>query len=69
MVSYADAVVAMTVMCVLLVVLPVCILRECKGAGETAMLVCGGGGWWGWWRCGCGECRACEWYTFSRYCV
>ena len=22
---------------------------------------------WGWMRCGCGECRACGWYTWFRY--
>ena len=37
----------------------VCMLRECEGARLTAILV------WGWMRCGCGECRACWWYTCS----
>ena len=48
MVPYADAVVAVTVMHVLLFVLHVllfvlhvCLLRECDGAGLTAMLVWG----------------------------
>ena len=61
MVPYVEAVVA--VMRVLLFVLHVCTLRECEGARLTAMLV------WGWMRCGCGECMACEWYTWFRYCV
>ena len=56
---YVDAVVA--VMHVLLFVLHVCLLRECDGARLTAMLV------WGWMRCG--ECKACGWYTWFRYCV
>ena len=41
MVPYGDAVFAVTVMCVLLFVLHVCLLRECDGARLTAMLVCG----------------------------
>ena len=41
MVRYVDAVVVVTVMCVLLYVLHVCLLRECDGARLTAML-----GWW-----------------------
>ena len=45
MVPYVDAVVAVTVMRVLLFVLHVCMLRECEGARVTAMLV------WGWMRC------------------
>ena len=69
MVPYVDAVVdvvavvAETVMRVLLFVLHMCMLRECDGARWTAMLV------WGWMRCGCSECRACGWYTWFRYCV
>ena len=47
---------------VLLFVLHVCMLRGCDGARLTAMLV------WGMW-CGCGECRACGWYTWFMYCV
>ena len=39
MVPYVDAVVAVTVMCVLLFVLHVCMLRECEGSRLTAMLV------------------------------
>ena len=38
MVLYVDAVVVVTVMCVLLFVLHVCLLRECGGARLTAML-------------------------------
>ena len=41
MVPYVDAVVAVTVMCVLLFVLRVCMMRECDGARVTAMLVWG----------------------------
>ena len=41
MVPYVDAVVAVTVMLVLLFVLHVCMLRECEGARVTAMLVWG----------------------------
>ena len=41
MVPYVDAVVAVTVMCVLLFVLHVCLLRECDDARLTAMLVWG----------------------------
>ena len=63
MVPYVDAVVAVTVMRVLLFVLHVCIMRECDVTRLTAMLV------WGWMRCGYGECRACVWYTWFRYCV
>ena len=48
-VRYVDAVVAVTVMCVLLFLLCVCMLRVCEGARVTAILV------WGWMRCG--ECR------------
>ena len=40
-VPYVDAVVAVTVMRVLLFVLHVCLLRECDGARLTAMLVWG----------------------------
>ena len=43
-VLYVDAVDDVTVMCVLLFVLHVCLLREYDGAMLTAMLV-GGGGW------------------------
>ena len=39
MVLYVDAVVDVTVMHVLLFVLHVCMLRECKGARVTEMLV------------------------------
>ena len=49
-VPYVDAMIAVTVMRVLLFVLHVCLLRECDGARLTAMLV------WGWMRCG--ECMA-----------
>ena len=59
MVPYVDAVVAMTVMHVLLCVLCMCMLRECEGDGNA----CVGDG------CGCGECMACGWYTWFRYCV
>ena len=41
MVPYVDAVVAVTLMRVLLFVLHVCLLRECYGAKLTAMLVWG----------------------------
>ena len=41
-------------------VVAVTLMRE--GARFTAMMV------WGWMRCG-GECRACGWYTWFRYCV
>ena len=61
MVPYVDAVVAVTVICVLFIVLHVCLLRECGGARLTAMLV------WGCMRCG--ECRAYGWYAWFRYCV
>ena len=57
-VPYVDAVVALTVM---LVLLHVCLMREYDGVRMTAMLV------WGWMRCG--EYRACGWYTWFRYCV
>ena len=40
-VPYVDEVVDVTVMCVLLFVLHVCLLRECNGVRFTAMLVCG----------------------------
>ena len=63
MVPPEDAVVAVTVMCVLLFVLHVCMLREYEGARLTEMLV------WRWRRCGCGECMACEWCTWFWYCV
>ena len=39
LVPYVDAVVAVTEMRVLLLVLHVCMLRECKGAMVMAMLV------------------------------
>ena len=39
MVPYVDAVVAVTVMRVLLSVLHVCMLRECDSANVTAMMV------------------------------
>ena len=61
MVPYVDAVVAVSVICVLLFVLHVCMLRECEGARVTAILV------WGW--MGCGEYRACGWYTWLRCCA
>ena len=51
-VPYADAVVDVNVMRVLLFVWHVCLLGECDCARLTAMLVSGG-----WMRCG--ECRAC----------
>ena len=41
MVPYVDAVVAVTVMRVLLFVLRVCLMRECEGLRVTTMLV-----WW-----------------------
>ena len=41
MVPYVDAVVAVTVMRVLLFVLHVCMLRECTGARVTEMLLWG----------------------------
>ena len=41
MVLYVDAVVAVTVIRVILFVLYVCMLRECEGARVTAMLVWG----------------------------
>ena len=40
-VPYVDVVVAVTVMCVLLFVLHVCMLRECDGARLTVVLVWG----------------------------
>ena len=58
LVPYVDEVVAVTVMCGLLFVLHVCLLRECDGVRLTAMLM------WG-----MGECVACGWYTWFRYCV
>ena len=48
MVPYVDAVVAMTMMRVLLFVLHVCMLRECEGAMVTEMLVWGMDGVWMW---------------------
>ena len=50
-VPYVDAVVAVTVMRVMLFVLHVCLLRKCDGVRLMAMLV------WGWMRCG--EYGAC----------
>ena len=50
LVLYVDAVVTVTVICVLLFMLHVCMLRKCKSAMVTAMLV------WGRGRCGCCEC-------------
>ena len=41
MVPYVDAVVAVSVMRVLLCVLHVCMLRECEGARLTAVMVWG----------------------------
>ena len=41
MVPYVDAVEAVTVMCVLLFVLHVCMLRRCEGERVTAVLVWG----------------------------
>ena len=43
MLPYVDAVVAVTVICLLLFVLRVCMLRESEGARVTAMLVWGDG--------------------------
>ena len=59
MVPYVDVVVDVTVMCVRLFVLHVCMLRECEGGGNAV--------WDG--RGDCGECRACGWNTWLRYCV
>ena len=53
------AVVAVTVMHVLLFVLHMCMLRECECARVTEMLV------WVRGRCGCGEC-VYRWYTWFR---
>ena len=61
MVPYVDAVVAVTVMSILLFMLHLWMLRECEGARVTAMLV--------WGVDSCGEWRACGWYTWFRYCV
>ena len=55
------AVVAVTVMHVLLFVLHVCVLCECEGGRVTAVLVWGLGEVW----CGCSEC-VYEWYTWFR---
>ena len=57
-VPYVNAVVAVTVMRVLLFVMHVYMVREGEGSSV-----------WGSMRCGCGECMACGWYTCSRYCV
>ena len=48
MVLYVNAVVAVTVMCVLLLVLHVCMLRDCEGTRVTAMLVWGMDEVWLW---------------------
>ena len=48
MVPYVDAVVAVTVMRVLLCVLHVCLLRDCDGAMLKAMLVWGMDEVWLW---------------------
>ena len=48
MVPYVGAVVAVTVMRVLLFVLYVCMLRECEGTRLTAMLVWGMDEMWLW---------------------
>ena len=48
MVPYVEAVVAVTVMFVLLFVLHVCMLRECEGARVRAMLGCGTEEVWLW---------------------
>ena len=56
-----DAVVAVTDTCT--VVCVACVYAERVGARVAEMLM------WGWRRCGCGKCRACEWYTWFRYCV
>ena len=39
LVPYVDEVVTVTVMCVLLFLMDVCMLRECEGIRVTAMLV------------------------------
>ena len=57
MVPYVDAVVVVTVMRVLFFLLHVCTLRECEGDGNAGV------------GDGCGECRACGWYTWFRYYV
>ena len=57
MVPYVYAVVGVTVMCILLFVLHVCML--CEDDGNAGV----GDG------CGCGECRVCGWYTLFRYCI
>ena len=59
LVPYVDEVVAVTVMHALLLVMHVCLLRECDVVRLTAMLVRG------WMRCG--ECGACGWYSWFRY--
>ena len=64
MVPYVDAVVccdcdACTVLCV------ACVYAERVCGCE----VDGNAGVGGLMRCGCGECRACWWYTWFRYCV
>ena len=63
MVPYVEAVVAVTVMRVLLFVLHVFMLRDSDGARVTEMMVLG------WRMCGCGEYRACGWYTWFMCCV
>ena len=63
MVSYVDAVVAVTVRRVLLCVACVYAERVWQDARVTEMLV------GGWMRCECGEGRACVWYKWFRYSV
>ena len=63
MVSYVNAVVAVTVVRVLLFVFHVCMLRQCEGARVSAMLVWGMDEMWLY------ECTACGWYTWFKYCV
>ena len=46
LVPYVDAAVAVTVLRVMLFLLDVCMLRECKGARVTAMLLWGTGEVW-----------------------
>ena len=61
MIPYVDEVVAVTVMCVLLFVLHA-VCWESVRVRERRKCWCGG-----WMRYGCGECRACGWYTWFRY--
>ena len=67
-VPYVDAVVAVTVMRVLLLVLHVCMLKECDGARVRGCVGVSNAGVGAWRRCGCGDCSACGWYTWFRYC-